>query len=80
MGGKGSCVTSAYPTRGANTDPATGHRGNVSAISTGAASFAIKVKTSVNYPTPYLLLVLASFAIKVKRSVIELPTFCWFCH
>ena len=63
-------MTSAYPTRGANTGPATGHRGNVSAISTGAASFAIKVKTSVIRPPTF-----AGFVILChKGKNISYPT------
>ena len=77
-GGKESCVTSAYPTRGANTGPATGHRGNVSAISTGEASFAIKVKTSVIRPPTFA----GSVILCGKGKDISYPTpyFCWFCH
>ena len=56
-GGKGSCVISAYPTPGVNTGLATGHHGNASATSTGAAFSAIKVKQNShqNHDLPLFL-------------------------
>ena len=89
LAGKATCVTSAFPTRAADTGPVKAPPGSASAISTGAAFSAIKVEFDhlpayCNFDILARLLVLFLYdsiysPLQQRRRSLEKSELCGHC-